>query len=188
MKRATILAHEEICAVVSLGDIVIDATVGNGHDAVFLAQLVGEKGCVFGFDIQAEAIASARQRLKSAGLSQRVTLIEASHSEMKSHVKEPVSAVMFNLGYLPGGDQKKMTQTQSTLEALEAALDSLSVSGILTCVCYPGHPGGFEECEAVIAWARDVMEVTTSDEVKIPDKKDRSAGRPFLVTVKKRSV
>ncbi|WP_235597825.1 methyltransferase domain-containing protein, partial [Geobacillus stearothermophilus] len=53
---------------VNEGDIAVDATVGNGHDTVFLAELVGERGHVFGFDIQAEAIATARARLAEHGL------------------------------------------------------------------------------------------------------------------------
>ncbi|MBC7032591.1 SAM-dependent methyltransferase, partial [Salmonella enterica subsp. enterica serovar Enteritidis] len=42
--------------VVNPGDHVIDATVGNGHDTVYLAKLVGTTGHVDGFDIQSAAI------------------------------------------------------------------------------------------------------------------------------------
>lgn len=37
------------------GDIVVDATMGNGHDTQFLAELVGENGHVYAFDIQESA-------------------------------------------------------------------------------------------------------------------------------------
>ena len=48
-ERPTALAHREIEAVVRKGDLVIDATAGNGHDTVFLANLVGETGEVIAF-------------------------------------------------------------------------------------------------------------------------------------------
>ena len=41
---------------VTSGDIVVDATLGNGHDTLFLAKLVGESGRVYGFDVQEHAI------------------------------------------------------------------------------------------------------------------------------------
>ena len=42
--------------VISNGDIVIDATMGNGYDTKYLAEKVGENGFVYSFDIQEEAI------------------------------------------------------------------------------------------------------------------------------------
>ena len=33
-------------------DYAVDATLGNGHDTCFLAEIVGDNGKVFGFDIQ----------------------------------------------------------------------------------------------------------------------------------------
>ena len=46
------------------GDYAVDATLGNGHDTCFLAEIVGDSGKVFGFDIQKEAIESSTTRLK----------------------------------------------------------------------------------------------------------------------------
>lgn len=71
---------------VSPGDIAIDATVGNGHDTLFLAQLVGEKGHVFGFDIQAEAIQKTTERLQENHCDKQVTLFQRSHGELKNYV------------------------------------------------------------------------------------------------------
>ena len=43
-------------SAINEGDIVIDATMGNGYDTKYLAEKVGENGYVYSFDIQEEAI------------------------------------------------------------------------------------------------------------------------------------
>ena len=53
------------------GAFVIDATVGNGYDTVYLAGKVGETGREYGFDVQMEAIGATRARLNEAGLLDR---------------------------------------------------------------------------------------------------------------------
>ena len=153
-ERPTARAHREIAAVLREGDLAIDATAGNGHDTVFLAKLVGETGKVIAFDVQEQAIVSTRERLEAEGLLERVKLVHGSHGSITEQVKPgSVSAVMFNLGYLPGGDHAVITRTAETLQALEGALGVLKAGGILTIVCYPGHEGGDQESAAVVAWA-----------------------------------
>lgn len=152
-ERPTARAHREVAAVLRPGDLAIDATAGNGHDTVFLAGLVGDAGKVLAFDVQAEAIAATRTRVDAAGLTGRVEFIHGSHAGLGDHVLPgSVSAVMFNLGYFPGGDHRLITRTEVTLAALDAALAVLKPGGILTIVCYPGHPGGDEESVAVMEW------------------------------------
>lgn len=182
-KRATTIAHELIEATLSSGEVAIDATVGNGHDTLFLAQQVGDQGKVYGFDIQADAIASARKRLTEADLLHRVSLLHESHTEIRQHCVTPVAVVMFNLGYLPGGDLSQITQSSSTLPALEAALEVLRQGGILTCCCYPGHSGGLEEAEAVLSWAQSLDQAQFQAEAY--NEKGRHEGRPFLVSVQR---
>ncbi|MCA9043480.1 MAG: 16S rRNA (cytosine(1402)-N(4))-methyltransferase [Planctomycetaceae bacterium] len=147
----TELAQQAVADVMQPGDIVVDATIGNGCDTLFLAQLVGPAGTVFGFDIQSAAIQETQARISE--FASRVTLFHASHAEMLSHLPQnivgSVTAVMFNLGYLPGGDKKCMTTTESTLEGLRQALKLLRPGGILTVLAYPGHRGGDEEAAAV---------------------------------------
>ncbi|MDN6436144.1 methyltransferase domain-containing protein, partial [Lentilactobacillus parabuchneri] len=53
-------SHELLSQVVSYGDTVVDCTVGNGHDTLFLANLVGTDGTVYGFDIQPQAIENTK--------------------------------------------------------------------------------------------------------------------------------
>lgn len=149
-------AQHIIAERVSLRDAVIDATLGNGHDALFLAQCVGSEGVVFGFDIQAQAIANSKNSLAMLVDPPESRFILASHADMLQHIPKTlhgrIQAIMFNLGYLPGADKSCITQTSSTLTALQAAIDLLAVSGVVTVMVYPGHPGGDLEAEAVAHW------------------------------------
>ncbi|GAA5483275.1 class I SAM-dependent methyltransferase [Haloferula sargassicola] len=177
-KRATVRAHEVVMKVVREGDVVIDATAGNGHDTVFLAARIGESGKVVAFDVQAAAIESARARVEAAGFGKRVEFFCESHAAMADRVSQGVAAVMFNLGYLPGADHGVITETGETLRALAAAVSLLKPGGVLTVVCYPGHAGGDEEAAAVTEWARNA-----GGEV-FPAARE---GAPFLVVVSQSS-
>jgi len=165
--------------VVKPGDVVIDATAGNGHDTLFLAEVVGGQGQVHSFDVQYEALLSTRERLAKEVVEARIRYHLSCHARLRFHVTS-ASAVMFNLGYLPGTDQVTITRTSSTIEALQQASELLTPGGIITCVCYPGHPGGLEEAEAVMDWASSHAEFS---KVTLPDEKDRLNGRPFLVSL-----
>lgn len=156
-------AHEMVARVLAAGDTAVDATVGNGHDTCALAERVGPEGRVYGFDIQTEAIHAAAQRLDVAGVLRRVVLVEQGHESLGEwfHDHAPnvrPRAVMFNLGYLPGGDRARSTQPETTLRALDAALDLLAPAGVVTVVLYPGHFGGRAEADAVLAWCRSLSE------------------------------
>lgn len=148
--RATELAHDWIRSRVQPGDTVIDATAGNGHDTIFLARLVGEEGRVLAFDVQAEALKSTRARLEAENLGDRVLLFLTGHEEMEKHVNF-ASAVMFNLGYLPGSDKARITKPETTLTAIKSAQQLLTPGGVITIVAYAGHDGGQAEVEAVRA-------------------------------------
>lgn len=154
--RLTELAHQEVAAAIRPGDRVIDATVGNGRDTLFLARRVAPGGRVLGFDIQQQALEGARERLQTAGLDGLVTLLHAGHEQMAERVPVDwagqVTAVMFNLGYLPGGDKTLITAPITTVAALDQALGLLRVGGLISLLLYRGHPGAGAEAEAVTAW------------------------------------
>lgn len=131
---------------VSPGDICVDATVGNGNDTLFLAECVGASGKVYGFDIQHTALEKAKQRLVAADVLARVNLIQDNHANLSKYLNnDRIKIVMFNLGYLPGGDTELITKPESTIQALEAALYLLDQDGIITVASYRGHPGAQEE-------------------------------------------
>lgn len=181
MKRVTELAHEAVRAVVRAGERVIDGTVGNGHDTLFLAGLVGGRGKVYGFDIQEEAIARTRERLREAGVpAESLILVHGGHQSVGRVVREPVAAAMFNLGYLPGGDREVTTCPGSTVEAIEQVRLLLRPGGVLSVVCYRGHPGGAEEAGAVCRWADQAK----GCEVGMFGR-ERGEDGPFLVVVTK---
>lgn len=154
----TQLVHEHVAARIRCGGQAIDATAGNGHDTCFLARAVGPQGRVLALDIQPAAVAATRARLEAAGLLERVTLRQADHCTLPrlTHSLEisSVDAVLFNLGYHPGGDRSIITTPESTLPALEAALTVLRGGGMLSILAYRGHPGGEAEAEAVAEWCR----------------------------------
>ena len=148
--RPTTLAQDLLRPLIRPGDRVIDATAGNGHDTVFLAGCVGEEGKVFAFDIQEAALAAAGARVGDAGFSDRVEFILKSHARMDEHAgMGSVSVILFNLGYLPGEGHDLTTEAGETLRALDTAAVLLKSGGILAVVCYPGHPAGAIEAEAV---------------------------------------
>lgn len=155
MKRISLAetAHRMLSEYLRPGDVVVDATVGNGHDTEFLAESVGDGGQVFGFDVQTQALQITRQRLQQQDLHRQVRLFHASHADMARHIPQElhggIRAVVFNLGYLPGADKSIITRTQTTLQAVSAACGLLDSSGVITLIAYPGHAGGDEETHSV---------------------------------------
>ena len=124
------------------GDVAVDFTMGNGHDTEFLSKTVGESGHVYAFDVQKAAVESTAKNLAAAGCPQNYTLIHDSHHKVKDYVKVPFKAGMFNLGWLPGGDKTITTMRETTMPAVEAAIDLLGDDAILNIAVYPGHPEG----------------------------------------------
>jgi predicted methyltransferase len=155
MLRATQLAHLLVRHRLRPGAWAVDATVGNGHDTLFLAQTVGPSGRVFGFDIQETALTAAAQRLD--GLA-HVTLFHSGHECLARRIPAEavgrLAGVMFNLGYLPGAPKSIITRADTTIAGLTQALAALAVGGVVTLVLYPGHPGGIDEAAAVNSFAQ----------------------------------
>lgn len=130
---------------VKLGNKVLDCTLGKGNDTLTLAKLVGEKGRVYGFDIQELAIEETRKKLLNEGLLARVKLIKDSHEFLDKYIKEDLDFIIYNLGYLPGGDKSIITRGETTVASVERALDLLKANGLLVIVSYIGHDGGLSE-------------------------------------------
>ena len=166
---------------VTPGDQVIDATAGNGHDTLFLAELTGANGKVYAFDIQEEAIHATQERVKDF---KNVELILGSHALIDQYVKNEIGAAVFNLGYLPKGDHRIITKAGSTIEAIRQCLDLLKDNGIVAIVIYSGHDGGSEERDAVLDFVQqlpqtkfDVMKYQFINQLHSP---------PFLVAIEKK--
>ncbi|RCW51523.1 MULTISPECIES: class I SAM-dependent methyltransferase [unclassified Halanaerobium] len=139
------------------GDTAVDATAGNGYDTLFLAELVKEKGTVYSFDIQDEAVANTIKLLNDYSFLDRVRIFNDSHENIDNYLEETnVSAVIFNLGYLPGGDKTIKTKASSTVTAVKKSMNFLKKGGIIVLVVYSGHRGGVEEKEAVLNFLKDL--------------------------------
>lgn len=122
--------------------VAVDATLGNGHDAAFLLGLDFHQ--VIGFDVQARALENTRQRLSDERLK-TLTLVLDGHQHIEQYVSEPIDCVMFNFGYLPGGDKNNTTQSDTSITAIQRASKLLSQHGLITLLCYPGHTEGAVE-------------------------------------------
>ncbi|MGM0411299.1 MAG: class I SAM-dependent methyltransferase, partial [Bacillota bacterium] len=150
-------SHWILKNILEEGDVVIDATVGNGHDTLFLANLVGKNGLVYGFDIQEKAINNAKKRLKDNGVIDRVQLKLKSHENLDKYIEsDKVSAILFNLGYLPGSDKNIITKSETTINAIKSSLKVLKLGGLVVLVMYPGHKGGKDEKEEILKFSKDL--------------------------------
>ena len=136
--------------------LLVDATCGNGGDTAFLCRLAGGTGRVLGFDIQPEAIASTRARLEQAGVpAGQYALHCDSHAHLLQYVQPGTAdAVMFNFGWLPGADHAVFSTADSSIPALEAALQAVRPGGVVSAILYSGAVIGTDEKQAVLAWLR----------------------------------
>ena len=151
------LLHSWIRQKVSQGSFCIDATAGKGKDTALLAELAGDTGKVIAMDIQAEALASTKALLEKKYLADRVQLVLDSHAKLQIYAEEAsVDCIVFNLGYLPGGDHSIATHAESTIQALEQSLRLLKPLGMIAMAIYHGGDTGFAERDAVLDWLKGV--------------------------------
>ncbi|WP_375152557.1 tRNA (mnm(5)s(2)U34)-methyltransferase [Enterococcus mundtii] len=151
LKTALHYSHTLLEEIIQPGDYVIDATMGNGHDTLFLAEKVGKTGQVYSFDIQQQALASTQQKLSENGLLERATLFLQGHETIGEVIAEqqPIKAGIFNLGYLPKSDKSVITLPETTKTAMEEILKRLVPQGRMIIVVYYGHQGGEAELDMV---------------------------------------
>lgn len=148
-KNAMGIAKRVCNLKLSKGDVVIDATMGNGNDTIFLCELVGNSGKVYAFDVQEGAINSTREKLSKLNYLERAELIHDGHENMNKYISEKVKLVIFNLGYLPRGNHEITTKRETTIEAVNKSLELLEVNGVVAIVIYHGHENGKLEREAL---------------------------------------
>lgn len=183
LKSARWWAQELISEAVQEGDTVLDCTMGNGYDTLFLCNKVGESGHVYAFDVQQDALDNTAKRLEDAGVRDRATLLLSGHEHVKEHVHESVTAAMFNLGWLPGTDKERRTRAETTLIAVNACLELLKEEGLLTVCIYPGHDEGKVELQMLTEWGKNLP----SDEydAMVRSYLNQSGDPPILLAVKK---
>ena len=180
MKQPLEMSHEFLVEILDNQSVAIDATMGNGHDTLFLAQHARK---VYAFDIQEVAITQTQKRLDQAGYT-NVKLIHAGHEEVDDYVMEEIAAAIFNLGYLPRADKHIITKPQTTLLAIQKILAKLVSGGRIAIMVYYGHDGGQEEKDAVLELVSQlsqdhytVMQYKPLNQIHTP---------PFLIMIEKK--
>lgn len=149
--NALIFSHGFIKNHIKEGDFCIDATAGRGRDTALLAQLVGSSGRVLAFDIQQDALDSTKELLKKEELADRAELILDSHSNMAQYTgSKEVDCIVFNLGWLPGGDHGIFTMADTSIKAIENGLELLRSGGLMSICIYYGRDCGFDEKDAIL--------------------------------------
>lgn len=147
------LSHKFIREHVKPGDFCIDATAGRGRDTVLLRKLAGETGRVLAFDIQQEALDSTGALLEEAGFPGGAALILSSHADMDRYAAPgTVDCIVFNFGWLPGGDHLVHTRADSSVEAIGKGLLLLRQGGIMSLSLYYGRDNGYGERDAILAF------------------------------------
>lgn len=151
-------SHQLLKEIIQPNDHLIDATVGNGHDTLFLARLVKGSGHIYGFDVQEKAIHHTQEKLLAENLDKRVTLFQQGHETLATALPSDIQikGAIFNLGYLPKSDKTIITQAETTLTAVQAILERLLPTGRIILVVYYGHPGGEQEKQAVLNFVREL--------------------------------
>ena len=139
------------------GDFCIDATMGNGNDTLLLSQLCGKSGKVLAFDIQEQALAATKEKLTAGHAPENYTLLLESHANMAEYATpDSVSCIVFNFGYLPGGDHSLATRGETSIQALTQALTLLKKGGMISLCIYSGGDSGFEERDQILDWLKNL--------------------------------
>ncbi|MFL2134594.1 class I SAM-dependent methyltransferase [Desemzia sp. FAM 24101] len=186
IENALRFSHTLLKNTISPGDIVVDATVGNGDDTVLLAKLVGPHGKVYGFDIQDKAIQKTKEKLLYTSLLPQVELYHQGHETVGDvlEANTPLAGAIFNLGYLPKSDKSIITKSTTTLKAIVTLLPLLRKGALLIVVVYYGHNGGTEEKEAVLDFASHLPQKEYS--VLQYGFINQQNSPPFLLAIEKR--
>ena len=131
--------HKYIKGIINKQDEVVDMTMGNGFDTLFLCGLSKK---VYSFDINKQAIINTQERVKGYD---NVSLILDNHINVDKYVNQKVKLFLFNLGYLPNSNDKTITKKDETLIAFKKAYDLLIDKGYIIITFYLGHVGGKDE-------------------------------------------
>lgn len=178
MLKTTELTHLLISHIIKEGSIVVDATAGNGHDTLFLSELVGSTGKVYSYDIQEQAIFNTKELTKHKN---NIEYLLKSHEVID---QTNLDLVLFNLGFLPNGDKTITTLKDTTIKSIRNLINNfeLNPNMHIFIVVYPGHPEGKLESDELLKFTKDLdkhLLVTTY----IPHNQSNA---PYLITINKK--
>lgn len=170
------ISHHIIKNFCSNFNVAVDATLGNGYDTDFLSQLFSK---VYSFDIQKIVIDEYEKKNKN-----NVLLINDSHENFKKYINEKVDCIMYNLGFLPGGDKNITTKVESTIKSLENTLELMNSSSLITIALYRGHEEGKKEEAAVLNFVHALPKESFG--VILHSFVNRSNTPPYLIVIEKK--
>ena len=150
--KSTLIAHSYWEKLIKPGDVVIDATLGNGYDTLFLAKLLKGDGQLIGYDIQKNAIENTLALLKKNLQKEELECITLKHASHEFFEVPFAKLIVYNLGYLPGGDKTITTHAETTLNSIKDACRILQEGGAVSVMCYVGHEEGAEEYEKLFTY------------------------------------
>ncbi|GAA0077742.1 class I SAM-dependent methyltransferase [Clostridium sp. CTA-5] len=170
------LSHYIIKEFLNNKEIAIDATLGNGYDTDFLSN---NFNTVYAFEIQKCACDDYIKMKKD-----NVKVINDSHHLIKEYIFESVDCIMYNLGFLPGGNKSITTQNATSLKSIKDGLEILNYGGIMTICIYRGHEEGKIEESCIISYLKSLPKNQYG--VMLHSFLNRSEDAPILVVVEKK--
>ena len=158
--------HKYIKPLINKNSVCVDMTLGNGNDSEILCKLAKK---VYGIDINDEAIANSKQRLKDFN---NIEYINDNHINIDLYIKNEIDLAIFNLGYLPHSENKNITKADETLIAFKKIYHLIKNNGYIIITFYVGHKGGKDEYYALTNYIKEnninVIETFSQDKLDSP--------------------
>ncbi len=177
------LTHKFMAENIKPGHFCIDATAGKGRDTLFLANLVGETGKVVALDIQKEAVEMTNTLLTENNITWAKAYLSC-HSKISDFAEQKsVDGIVFNFGWLPGGDHNVFSRAESSIPAVKDALDLLKPGGKMTLCLYYGKENGTEEKDAILSFVKTLDQNRYS--VLVCDFVNRAGDPPIAILITK---
>ena len=168
-------SHTLLTDLTTSSDTIIDATLGNGFDSLFLSKIVKS---VYGFDIQKLAITNSKKTLSE---SNNVNIIFDSHENYKNYVTN-YQGVIFNLGYLPTSDKTITTTSKVTINTIDSMIKD-NIARFIILVVYPGHDEGMIESIDLLKYIKIITNYSVDVKTFSEDKK-----KPYVITLLKKDA
>lgn len=150
------LSHQFMASHVQEGALCIDGTAGRGRDTLFLSNLVGPSGKVHAFDIQEEAVTSTKKLLEQHNVTWADVHLENHCHIDRYFTPDTIDAIMFNFGWLPGGNHHVFSHGDTSVQAIEKGLTLLKPGGVMSLCIYYGRESGYEERDTLLTYLKTI--------------------------------
>ena len=170
------LCHSIIDKYILDKSLAIDATLGNGFDTDFLSSRFKK---VIAFDIQKTAC-----DFYNTKKNENVLVINDSHHKFENYINEEVNCIIYNLGFLPGGDKNITTLYETSLASIKSGLNLLKNEGLMLIVVYRGHEQGEKEESIILEYLLSLNKHKFS--VMKHEIINRSSKSPMLFVIEKK--